>query len=214
LKECEKWGTGTTTDMPNFFSAFSYDVFRPLVTLLIPGAIAISTWFIRLLWHFGDLRKLVSSKHAETGFVLFFAITLAGLICEDLGAHVETRFDTKVNAHDQKHLDNWYAYLRTAFVVSPIGRRYIGTLVLRLKFELGTGFGALSAGLGMFWLWYLGLRCSLLISGEFVCILLAFYVFFEGWSTHNSLAINRENLLDEIRIVPPPEPNAGKAKVQ
>jgi hypothetical protein len=29
--------------MPNFLSAFTSEVFRPLVTLLIPGAITIST---------------------------------------------------------------------------------------------------------------------------------------------------------------------------
>ena len=56
--------------MPNFFSAFTSEVFRPLVTLLIPGAIAISTWFVGLLWQFPELRSLVYGNHAEAGLVL------------------------------------------------------------------------------------------------------------------------------------------------
>jgi hypothetical protein len=64
--------------MPNFFSAFTSEVFRPLVTLLIPGAIAISTWFVGLLWHFAGLRALVYNNLTETGFIVFLAVTFAG----------------------------------------------------------------------------------------------------------------------------------------
>jgi len=69
--------------MPNFFSTFTSEVFKPLVTLLIPGAIAISTWFVGLLWHFHDLRTLVVNNHAEVGVVLVLAMTFAGLVLED-----------------------------------------------------------------------------------------------------------------------------------
>jgi hypothetical protein len=48
--------------MPNLFSAFTTDVFRPLATLLIPGAIGISTWFIVLIWHFPALYDLCDAK--------------------------------------------------------------------------------------------------------------------------------------------------------
>jgi hypothetical protein len=188
--------------VPNFFSAFTSEVFRPLVTLLIPGAIAISTWCAALIWHFPALRTLVHNNHTETGFILFLAMTFAGLVVEDLGAHVETEFDWKRDK-DGKHLNNWYAYLRTAFNADPIGRRYVRTLVLRLKFELGVAFGSLSAGIGTLWLWRIGLSGWSVAVSESLCITFAAYGFYEGWSTHNTLAINRANLLQEIRIVPP-----------
>ena len=194
--------------MPNLFSAFTSEVFRPLVTLLIPGAIAISTWFVALLWQFADLRRFVYGNHAETGLVLFLATTFAGLVCEDFGAHIESSFDSIRDGKDKKHLDNWYAYLRTAFKADPIGRRYVRTLVLRLKFELGVGFGMVSAGVGILWLWHLGLSCGPVLTGEALCVLFAFYGFYEGWSTHNALGINRENLLEEIRVVPPSQASA------
>jgi len=189
--------------MPNFFSAFTSEVFRPLVTLLIPGAIAISTWFAALLWRFSDLRALVNRNHTEAALILFLAMTFAGLVLEDLGAHVETEFDWIRDNQDNKYIDNWYAYLRTAFKADPIGRRYVRTLVLRLKFELGVGFGMLSAAGGILWLWRIGLGGGPVAVGEILCALFAFYGFYEGWSTHNTLGINRANLLEEIRIVPP-----------
>lgn len=66
--------------MPNFFSAFSSDVFRPLATLLIPGAIGLSTWVVALLWRFPVLRGLIAGNRAETGFVFFLAMVFAGMV--------------------------------------------------------------------------------------------------------------------------------------
>jgi hypothetical protein len=192
-------------EMPNFFSAFTSEVFRPLVTLLIPGAIAISTWFVGLLWHFHDLRTLVFSNHAEVGIVLVLATTFAGLVLEDVSARVETWFDSRKEAQDGKHFENWYAYLRTAFKADPIGRRYVRALVLRLKFELGIAFAMFSAGAGLLWLWSMGLSCKVVVVSELLCLLFSAWGFIEGWSTHDTLAKNRANLLAEIRIVPSPQ---------
>lgn len=195
--------------MPNFFSAFTSEVFRPLVTLLIPGAIAISAWFVGLLWRFGALRTLVSNNHTEASLVLVLAMTFAGLVVEDFGAHVETLFDSIRDKEDGKQFDNWFAYLRTAFQADPIGRRYLRTLVLRLKFELGVAFASLSASIGVLWLWHIGLGGTAVAVAELLCALFMAYGFYEGWSTHNALAINRANLLEEIRIVAPtPHPGA------
>lgn len=190
--------------MPNFFSAFTSDVFRPLVTLLIPGSIAISTWFVGLLWRFHDLRTHVYNNHAEVGLLLVLAMTFAGFVLEDIGARIETWLDSRKDTKDGKHLDNWYAYLRTAFLADPIGRRYVRNLVLRLKFEFGVAFAMVSAGAGLLWLWHLGLTCELVLVGELICIGFVAWGLFEGCSTHNTLATNRANLLKEIRVIPAP----------
>lgn len=190
--------------MPNFFSAFTSEVFRPLVTLLIPGAIAISTWFVGFLWHSPDLQTLVNNNHAEVGLLLVLAMTFAGLVLEDMGARVETWMDSRKEKQDRTHSENWYAYLRTAFRADPIGRRYVRTLVLRLKFELGIAFAMLSAGTGVLWLWSMGLTCKLVFTSELLCLLFTAWGLVEGRSTHNILAKNRANLLGDIRVVPPP----------
>ncbi|MGA9545193.1 MAG: hypothetical protein WBQ85_16575 [Candidatus Sulfotelmatobacter sp.] len=113
--------------MPNFFSAFSSDVFRPLATLLIPGAIGLATWLIALLWRFPALEKLVAGNHAETGFVLFLAMVFAGMVFEDFGARWEVLLDRWADDRtDGQHTKNWNAYLQVAFKSDPIGRRYAG----------------------------------------------------------------------------------------
>lgn len=190
--------------MPNLFSAFTSEVFRPLVTLLLPGAIAISTWFIGLLWQFPELKKAVFENHTETGLVLVLAMTFAGMILEDMGTRLESALDSRRERQTGTHLANWNAYLRTAFSTDLIGRRYIRTLVLRLKFEFGTAFAMLIAGMGTLWLWSMGLSCKLAIVSLGLCVVFALWLFFEGSCTHELLAKNHANLLEDIRIVPPP----------
>jgi hypothetical protein len=189
--------------MPNFFAAFTSEVFRPLVTLLIPGAIAISTWFIGCVWHFPSLKTLVACNHAETGLLLLLAMTFAGLVLEDMGARVETHLDNKRDGKTGDHHENWNKYLRTAFPADLIGRRYIRTLVLRLKFELGAGFAMLSAALGLIWLASMGLSCAVFLVNEAICLAFGFLAFYEASCTHDTLGKNRANLLGEIHIVPP-----------
>ena len=184
--------------MPNFFSAFTSEVFRPLVTLLIPGAIGISTWFIALLWRFPRLKLLADGNHTEVGLLLLLAMTFAGLWFEDLGSQFENWLDGMA---DNDHRENWFAYLRTAFEADPIGRRYIRTLVLRLKFELGVAWAMLCAAVGLFWLASLGLDCTLVLVNLLICLGFAGLGFKEAMITHKALSKNRANLLLDIRIV-------------
>jgi len=188
--------------MPNFFSAFASEVFRPIVTLLIPGAIGISTWFIALLWSFPDLKDLVSKNHAEAGLVLLLAMIFAGLVLEDFGARWEKRLDDQANKQtDQLHLSQWYQYLRTAFRADPTGRGYLRALVLRLKFELGTAFAMVSAALGGIWLALVGLGWKAAMVTELVCIAFVMWSLWEACETHQLLAQTRAELLKGIKIV-------------
>lgn len=188
--------------MPNFFSAFASDVFRPLATLLIPGAIGVITWFIALLWRFPNLRQLVTANHTETGVALFLAMVFAGMVFEDFGARWEVLLDRWADQRTGgSHSTNWKAYLQIAFNADPIGRRYARALVLRLKFELGIAFGLISAGFGLVWLAFLGLGCSVSLYCGGLCLALAAWGFVEGSATHKVLSQTREALLGTIRVV-------------
>jgi hypothetical protein len=187
--------------MPNFFSAFTTDVFRPIATILIPGAIAISTWFIGVVWHFGAIRAL-TSNHTETSLVLLLAMIFGGMVVEDVGSTYEDQLDNLANAAtDGKHKGEWNAYLRLVFKDSPVGRRYLGTLVLRLKFELGIAFSMLSAGLGLLWLLYLGLNETTFVWTALVCIGFTVWGLCEARKTHGVLAKTRHNLLKGLDVV-------------
>lgn len=187
--------------MPNFFSAFTSEVFRPIATLLIPGAIGISPWFIFLLWRHPALLRLASANHTETGFLVLLAMIFAGLVFEDAGSHLESWLDNRANATNGVHIAQWYEYLRTAFCADPIGRRYIRTLVLKLKFEVGVAFSMVSAGLGVLWLSLFGLDCRTVLSTTSVCSLFLAWGLYEACKTHEALAKARSELLKEIRII-------------
>jgi len=73
----------------NFFAAFQSEVFRPLVTLLIPGGLGISSWVLVLFWKYPNLHNLVSNNHTEAALILFFVTTAVGIIIEDLGSRFE-----------------------------------------------------------------------------------------------------------------------------
>ena len=188
--------------MPNFFSAFTTDVFRPLATLLIPGAIGVSTWFIALVWHFVTLRDVVTRNHTDTGFVLLLVTVFAGMVFEDFGARWEVQLDRWADRRTaNQHTRDWWKYLQTVFKSDPVGRRYARALVLRLKFELGVAFGMVSAGLGLIWLAALGLQFATVAAIGFLCLAFTAWGLTEATETHKVLSKTRAALLSGINIV-------------
>jgi hypothetical protein len=188
--------------MQNFFSAFTTDVFRPLATLLIPGALGISTWFIALIWRFPKLERLAAQNRSEAALILFLATVFAGMVFEDFGARWEVQLDRWADARtNDQHTANWSRYLQTAFEADPIGRRYARTLVLRLKFELGIAISMISASLGIIWLALLGLQWRMVIVSELICMAFVSWGLLEAKATHKVLSKTRAVLLGDIRIV-------------
>jgi hypothetical protein len=186
----------------NFFAAFQSEVFRPIVTLLIPGALAISSWLIALAWRFPGFKAAMMAHTTEAYWVLGFVITALGILIEDCGARIELHFDRLANQRtDGKHDEQWRGYLRTAFVVDPIGRGYVRSLVLRLKFQLGILLGSIVAGLGVVWLIFLGMDWR----GGILLIILAAanaaWHYHAVHDVHHALADNRANLDGNIRII-------------
>jgi hypothetical protein len=193
--------------MKELFAAFNTDFFRALTTLIIPGAIAVSTWTVQLVLTFKPLRNLVEQNHVETSFVVLVAVVFIGLVIEDVGARIEDFLDRRADARTKgRHKQEWYEYLKTAFVCEPIGRRYIRTLVTRLKFELGTAVGIVIADCGLLALWASGFSsCRLTVILLVLSLLVAAYLaFLEAPASHGLLATARTKMLEEIRIVKSP----------
>jgi hypothetical protein len=188
----------------NFFAAFQSEVFRPLVTLLIPGALAISTWCIALCWQFPKLHEAMAAHSSESYLILFFVIVATGISVEDLGAKIEIRFDESANKASDGDFDKeWYTYLRTAFVADPIGRGYARTLVLRLKFQLGIMLASCISGLGIVWLLWLGMDCRVAITLLLMSAALSAWNYKAARDVHGALERVRKELCGEIRIIAP-----------
>src|SRR4051794_24499276 len=126
--------------MKDVFAAFGSEVFRPLITLMLPGLIALSSWCVALFQWFQPFSDLAARNHAEAGIIIALAGLFAGLVIEDIATRVETTVFDGIREHITrgKHFREWFQYLRIAFKTEPAGRRHLRNIVMRLKFELGS----------------------------------------------------------------------------
>ena len=140
--------------MKEFTATFHSEVFRPVVSLVVPGFFAVATISVAAWQRFQIVPPLVDGHPATAGVIVFIAILTAGLTLEDLGARLEGLFDDwlcEVKGYE-RHKEDWHDYLRLAFDKEPIGHRYLRSLVLRLKFELGMTFALVCFAVGGFFI--------------------------------------------------------------
>jgi hypothetical protein len=188
--------------MKEIFSAFGSEIFRPLATIVIPGAMAMSAWFIVLLQRFPSFRNLAEANHTETALLLALASVASGLLVEDIGSRIESRlFDKKLVKKSEffQHGADWNQYLRLAFTIEPVGQRYLRTILLRFKFEVGTAVALLFSCPGLFWTGLAGPWAMLWFS---VCVVTALGLLFEASCSHKVLSEIRHEILKGAIVYP------------
>src|ERR1700733_7814336 len=87
------------------------------------------------------------NRCTETTLLLALACIAAGLLVEDIGSRIESRFlDKRLGTQPgfSTHSDEWNQYLRLVFKAEPVGQRYLRAILLRFKFELGTAIALFS----------------------------------------------------------------------
>jgi hypothetical protein len=189
--------------MKEIFSAFGSEIFRPLATIVIPGAMALSVWFVVLLQKFTSLRALAEVHRTETAVLLALACIAAGLFVEDIGSRIESRcFDKWLGKRPafSSHAEEWNRYLRLAFKIGPVGQRYLRTILLRFKFELGTAIALLSSGLGLL-LTTLPFGTALTWLAV-LATLAAYLLLVEARSSHELLSEIRHEILQGVLVYP------------
>ena len=138
--------------MKDVFAAFGSEVFRPLVTLFLPGMLAVCPWIFAVGSLYPRAATFAGEDRLETTILVVLAALFIGLLCEDVGSELELVWDKRLDARNGQHTQEWYDYLRLTFQAEPIGHRYLRTILLRFKFELGTSIGAALSLLGIWWL--------------------------------------------------------------
>jgi hypothetical protein len=111
------------------------ELLRPLSTLILPGAVAISPYFALLRALVPGFAEVVTANRAEAILVTTAGCLFVGLILEDAGSERESAWD---DAAGDELRRPWNDYLRLAFKTEPIGHKYIRSVLLRMKFELGS----------------------------------------------------------------------------
>lgn len=160
-----------SADMKELTAAFQSEVFRPIVTLVVPGFFAMSTLVVAVWQRFPIISKLVEQHSGVATTTALLIVLTCGLVTEDLGARVEQFFDQRLTKETgyEKHTEEWFEYLRIAFDREPVGHRYLRTLVLRLKFELGMMISSAPFAVGALylqapWRWRIGIFCFALVA--------------------------------------------------
>jgi len=194
--------------MREAFSAFGSEIYRPLVTLVLPGAIGAFPWFIALMDRSSTVRTFVGGKPPEATLGFLLVLLFLGHVFEDLGSLIESRiFDVTCNRRSSgQYKENWYRYLRVAYRLEPVGHRYLRTLVLRMKFELNS-VPALVVAIPGCWFSNITVVPKCIVTG--VLLVLSLYLMWEACQSHK--------LLDEVRgqllrgIIEMPSPASGDA---
>jgi hypothetical protein len=185
--------------MKELFSAFSSAVFFPLISLVLPGLTAISSWYVLIMRSIG-LRELVQKNHSETAFVLMLISIFVGTIIDDLGMRIESCwFDRQRDAKTKGlHFAEWWAYLRKPFAIEPSGRRHLRNLVARLKFELGVPVALVAALPGLWFNSAIRYKPALGMTAGAFCLIA--YLLLEAAATHEALGVLRHELLKEGEV--------------
>jgi len=185
-------------------TAFRAEVFRPVMTLLVPGATALAPYALVVRQQNPNISGFFERHPLLATAILLVAVLALGFVLEDIGSRIETFWDRRLQRKNNSHIDEWYRYLMLAFTSEPIGQRYLRTLTLRLKFELHFGVALLVMLPGYWWLdtivhlWTLaGFRW---FAGA--TLVLAVYLLLESATTVGLLAGLRHELL--LRYYPTP----------
>lgn len=180
--------------MKELTAAFQSEVFHPIATLVVPGFFSVSTIATAVWQRHPAVQKFAEGHSGLTTTIALLVVLTVGLITEDLGARVEQVLDGRLSRKlgYELHQKEWFDYLRIAFDTEPIGQRYLKTLVLRLKFELGMAIATVPFALGTLYLQMSCLSHTLMVGIGLVALV---YFFAEARSSNKTLSDLRRELL-------------------
>src|SRR5687767_13785883 len=82
---------------------------RSILTVLVPGIVAMSPWLLALVQHTSatlGFKEYQTLAHAG----LFAAAIVVGTLCQGFGSFLERQWDKDLNKELEVN-ENWYAYL-------------------------------------------------------------------------------------------------------
>jgi hypothetical protein len=189
-------------------STLRADVFRSVVTILVPGLFAISPCVGMLLYSCPPMARFAEANQGTSSLLVLLAALAWGHVLEDLGAWIEKDlWDQRLKQRKRDKYPNldeeWNKYLRLAFKDEPVGHRYLRTIQMRLKFELNSAVSVPFFLLALVCFNYVAEFCSCvtvaLISA--IVLLVGVYLLWESYRSCGVLASVRRELLKGLVIV-------------
>lgn len=181
----------------DLISGLKSELFRPLVTLAIPGSIATAPFVLLALGRVTELAAFRDTQPSMFVVILAMTVLAVGLVLEDVGARVETLWDWRLKRKNAAFDAEWHAYLALSTQDEIVGQRYLRSVVTRMKFELATGPALLAHVVGLNWanvrLGFLTL--SQIWIASLGLLVLSAYLLFESYSSASVLMKVRRDIV-------------------
>lgn len=180
---------------------FRREIFRPVMTLLVPGATALAPYMLILLASYPPLSAFLDKSPTSVLVVALLIGVALGLIIEDIGSCIEKGWDSLLEKETGRHKSDWKAYLRLTLDSDSVAIEYMNDILLSLKFELGFSLALLIAWPGLWWydsLFDVFSKVSFVIASILI-FLLAGYLLWESFSSAKLLGETRALLLEKQR---------------
>lgn len=186
------------TGFKDIQTAAQSDLFQHIVTLIAPGAIASSPTIVWLFVEYPHLFLLARENSVATSLIVLLVVIIVGLLLFECGGYYEIyKLDDELDRETGgDHLKKWYSYLTLELSPDHIGRRYVGRLVVFLKFELASLVGLPISLVTFAYLF----RNSSIPTGTYWCITIVLLCLIplmgkSAQITHQALSVIREKIL-------------------
>jgi hypothetical protein len=181
-------------------AAFKTEVYRPVVTVVIPAVIALTPWMVVVAHAYPKLLSLAATNQGLFAVLCLLLVVATGFLLEDIGSRIEADLWERLQGDRDDLYEEWHRYLRLAFVTEPQGQKYLGTIVMRLKFELSTSVALFVCASGCVVLRVnLGVAIPWFVSSALVA--LGVYLLWESYCSSKLLRKVRHELLKDIKVV-------------
>jgi hypothetical protein len=132
---------------------FKPEVLRPMVTLVVPGTIAVGP-FVLILGEYVEAVATFWQQHPKAfTAILVLVVLAAGYILDDIGTFFEKYIiDKRLRGSGSDHAAQWKSYLKLRLQDEIIGQRYLRNKYTQLKFELSLAHSLVAFWIGLAWL--------------------------------------------------------------
>lgn len=173
------------------------DLTRSLMTILLPGLVAVAPWLLWLADQFTEIQIAYAEYQVPSQALLFAVVAVAGAILEGLATCYETWLD-KRRERQYEVSRNWFDYLANVPDHEPVGFRYMSRLATTMYFEMTMMCASLwfFPGMGFLLFRHLG-ACGRIVLVAVIPVVMIGAVLYFGWQasmSHGVLCKSRKEI--------------------
>lgn len=180
-------------------SAFKSEIFRPIASIVLPGMLAIGPLVIVLGNAAPEVQELYSHQPLVFIALLTAASTVVGMLLENLGSSIERGIDRCMEVEYLPGVSAvWRLYLGTS-CSDTYARKYLGSLITRLKFINSMIPAVYIFGFG---LWALHFQLARWSTNSMI-VLSIFIFIISAWLFRTSTELSEAALFSRLQMLPP-----------